>query len=497
MKRLKKSRLVILTLLTCIHLIAGPEANLPLTTAATVDSQNAAAIESFEKFANRAMAAYHVPGWSIALIKDGTVIYTKGFGYRDVERKLPVTPETIFGIASCSKSFTATALGILVNQGKVDWDTPIKSYLPDFAMYDKAATEQLSIRDCLCHRSGLPGYDCFWSRFTSRAELIANLRYLKPTAGFREKYQYNNLMYVLAGHVLETITGMPWEVFVQQYITIPFGMRSTFFSSSVVPTHPNAALAYEYDNAQQVFKRVNYFNMDLIGPACSILSNALDMAQWVIMHLQNNKINSEIHKPQILMEQGDDSYYCFGWFRILLAGDEFVIHRGGEIGISSLMAFIPKRHMGFVVLSNIQDDENAFVTLLAQYAHAALSQNQTAMQKYEVGLLRREAANKILSTQKEAFRVITPTQVAQFVGTYHNDIFGDYVININNATLTCSYGLEPCIFDLDVVDNNTLKELDGEWVFRFERDSSNIPDRFDIDIEEGCPYTFVKTVTGN
>ena len=245
MNILKQISLSIITMsLFCfMSLIQGMQSTSPEQSTSFEDEQESP-FEGFENFVNRAMVAHHVPGTSIAFIKGDKIAYANGFGHRDLENKLPVTPETIFAIGSCTKAFTATALGMLVDQGKLDWDTPIKQYLPGFAMYDKETTEKLSLRDCLCHRSGLPRYDCLWNgnRFKSRAELVATLRYLKPNAGFREKYQYNNLMYTLAGYVLETISGKSWDAFIQENITKPLGMNGTCFFASVVPTHSNAAL---------------------------------------------------------------------------------------------------------------------------------------------------------------------------------------------------------------------------------------------------------------
>lgn len=344
------------------------------------------AMRQFEDFAIRAMAVYHVPGCSVAIVKDNEIAYAKGFGYRNVEHKLPVTPETIFAIGSCTKAFTATAIGVLVDQGKLDWDAPIKNYLPGFAMYDNKATEQLSLRDCLCHRSGLPRYDSLWNQFISRAELVDHLQYLKPTAPFREKWQYNNLMYMLAGYVLETVAGMPWNVFVQQYVTQPCGMNNTYFSASVVSTHSNAALAYYFDKTNQILRHVDYTNLDVIAPAASIHSSALDMAQWVVENLQGHRINSEIHKSQMFVEEeGEQCYYGFGWFKTL---DEEIWHDGKVTGCSALVGFIPKEQVGAVVLANIEG-VNDFDELLVEYARACMINDQGKISMLEKDLLQK------------------------------------------------------------------------------------------------------------
>ena len=334
-------------------------------------------MQQFENFVARAMATYHVPGTSVALIKDGKIAYVKGFGYRDIENQLPATPETIFAIGSCTKAFTATALGKLVDQGMLDWDTPIKTYLPGFEMYDKETTKLINVRDCLCHRSGLPAYggdECSWDSFENKSELAAHLRNVKPNAKFREKWQYSNTIYALAGYILETISDIPWDIFLQRYILEPYGLHNTYLFSSSVPIAANASLAYEFDRVSYAFKPVDY-NKPLcrwVAPAGSIHSNVLDMAQWVIMNLQNKskEINTEVHKPQISIDKG--THYCFGWIRM---PDGMMWHNGGTTGCSALVGFSPKEQTGIVILSNIQNADE-FTNLLVGYMKTYLTNDQ-------------------------------------------------------------------------------------------------------------------------
>lgn len=451
--------------------------------------QPASNMSQFEDFATRAMEVYHIPGASIALVENGKIIYAKGFGYRDIELCLPVTPETVFAIGSCTKAFTATAVGMLVDQGKLEWDAPIKKYIPDFKMYDKEATENLSLRDCLCHRSGLPGYNFLWDHFKSRSELVSNLRYLKPNARFREKWQYNNLMYVLAGYVIETITGNPWTIFVQENIARPLGMQNTYFSASVVPTHPNAALAYEFDLSSRMFKHVEYNNLDLIGPAASIHSSVLDMAQWVIVNLTGTGINPEIHKPQMLMVQGEDMFYCLGWGRTT---DDEIMHEGGTTGCSAFVGFLPKKQIGFVALSNI-DDNVEFNAVLVKYAYACMNNEHEKTLELEKVLSEKVSEKHSDNAVPEA---IEPEKAISFVGTYHNDVFGDFIISISGTNLTGRYAKDEHIHEIwnfAYVNENTFKDIgDENCIFRFKKNHSGQSVGFEFDVEKDCPYEFVK-----
>ena len=183
--------------------------------------QNLSHREFYElkKFFEKTLELWHVPGLALAVLKDGEVILCEGYGLRQIGNSAPITSETLFPIASCTKAFTAMSLGLLVDAGKLDWDTPVKHYLPAFQMWDPFATERLTPRDLLAHRSGLPGHDMMWyaSNF-DRREILARLRYLEPTCDLRSTFQYQNLMYSVAGVLVEEITGSSWEDFVQAQI---------------------------------------------------------------------------------------------------------------------------------------------------------------------------------------------------------------------------------------------------------------------------------------
>ncbi|MGH9800472.1 MAG: serine hydrolase domain-containing protein, partial [Blastocatellia bacterium] len=176
-------------------------------------------LDGFDTFVEQVMKDWKVPGLSLAIVKDGKIVYAKGYGYRDVVKKLPVTPDTLFAIGSNSKSFTAAALGILADEGKLDWDKPVREYMPDFRLYDEYATANLRVRDLVSHQSGLPRHDLLWyGSPLSRKELFDHLRYLEPNRKLHEKYQYNNLMFMTAGFLVERLSGQTWEEFVSKRI---------------------------------------------------------------------------------------------------------------------------------------------------------------------------------------------------------------------------------------------------------------------------------------
>src|SRR5437660_2088944 len=194
-------------------------------------SEAIARLQGFDDFVYQVMQDWKVQGLAIAIIKDGEVILSRGFGKRDVANDLDVTPHTLFPIASCSKAFTTAALAVLADMGKLDWDTPVRVYMPEFKLLDPFATERMTPRDLVSHRSGLPRHDMAWyNASATRRELFERLQYLEPTKDFRSLWQYQNLMYMAAGYLVERITGQTWEEFVRQHLFAPLEMTASNFS---------------------------------------------------------------------------------------------------------------------------------------------------------------------------------------------------------------------------------------------------------------------------
>jgi CubicO group peptidase (beta-lactamase class C family) len=230
------------------------------------------------------MRTFEVPGLAVAVVKDGEVVLTRGYGVRRAGEPAPVDAHTLFGIASNTKAFTAAALGILVDEGKIAWDDPVTKHLPWFQMYDPYVTREMTVRDLLCHRSGLglgAGDLLFWPPSTfSREEIVQRLRFIKPAHGFRSKFAYSNLMFVAAGQVVAAVTGSSWENFVKQRIFGPLGMKST--QTSVKVFHPGDNVATPHSKVEGHLQAIPYTDIDNSGPAGAINSNVSDMSRWVM-----------------------------------------------------------------------------------------------------------------------------------------------------------------------------------------------------------------------
>ena len=323
-------------------------------------------LNGFDGVVEQVMKEWKVPGLAVAIVKDGKVVYAQGYGYRDVKRQWKVTPDTLFAIGSLSKAFTTTAMGILVDEKKLDWDQPVRTYAPDWKLYDDYATAHIRPRDLISHQSGLPRHDQVWlSSPLPRKELFARLRYLEPNAPVHTKYQYNNLMFVAAGGVIERVTGGTWEEFVRRRILDPLGMKSTNFSVSDSQKSQNYSLPYNVVNGEA--QEVPFLNIDAIGPAGSINSNVNEMANWLLLQLNKGKFNDaqivseksllETHTPQIvapvpMYDETSHNKYAMGWNVDVYRGQPRLRHTGSIRGFTSSLQLLPKQKIGVIVLTN-------------------------------------------------------------------------------------------------------------------------------------------------
>ena len=319
------------------------------------------------------MEQWNVPGCAIAVIKDGNVILCQGYGFRDIDKKLPVDEKTIFAIGSTSKAFTAITIAQLVDQGFIDWDMPVIEYMPEFELWDQAAGQHITVKDLLSHRSGLPRHDAVWYGATlNRRELIRALKHLQPSTDFRSTFQYQNLMFTAAGYLVECVVGKTWESFTQQHILDPLGMGNTNFSVQSFSSNENAAKPYTLADGSP--KETSYRNIDTIAPAGGINSNLKDLLKWIGIHINRgrygeNQLVSEknlqmTHTPttfisssfgrllQSFQEIGEESY-ALGWFAHTYRGVKLLRHGGHIDGFSTQISFMPEINAGVIVLTNI------------------------------------------------------------------------------------------------------------------------------------------------
>ncbi|MBI5472620.1 MAG: serine hydrolase [Ignavibacteriae bacterium] len=332
-------------------------------------TQSFSQLSGFDSFVEKELTAWKVPGAAIAIIKDGKVILMKGYGFADVNNKRPVTTKTAFPIASVTKSFTVSTLAVLAKQGKLDWKTPVREYLPDFRLYDETLTAHITPRDLVTHRSGLPRHDMAWYNSSlPREELYQRLRYLEPSEDIRTAYQYNNFMFMTAGYLAGKLSGGTWEQAVAKYILTPVGMSSTTFTIADLKKLPDYSLPYQKDDNDEV-KEIGFQQLDAMGPTGSINSNVEDMVKYVAMHLNNGKhadkeilLSSDVEQmrtPQMVIHSAmrypelGHTQYGMGFVITTYRGHKLVHHAGNMDGFASLVSMMPRENIGIVILTNL------------------------------------------------------------------------------------------------------------------------------------------------
>ncbi|MDR3597052.1 serine hydrolase [Clostridium sp.] len=415
--------------------------------------------ENLTGFLSEKMKEWNIPGMAVGIIKDGEIIYSGGLGLRDVNKNLETTEDTLFAIGSASKAFTTLAIGILVDEGKLDLDTPIKQYMPNFELSNKYAEEHLTLRDMLCHRSGLPRHDLLWynNSSLSRKELVEKIKYLEFSKDFRETWQYNNLMYATAGYLIELVSGITWEEFVKIKILEPLGMNNTNFSVEV--SKKSTDYSQPYAQKGKDINQINFRKMDSIGPAGSINSNLTDMLKWVNLHLNKGMVNrkqiisektiGELHSPQIpcqliplKFDELQFSSYGLGWFIEAYRGRKHVNHGGNIDGFCSYTSFLPDDNIGIVILTNLNNPVCAMP--IAYYIYdKLLGYDYTAFYKK----LQNEGEKmlKAMESDNEAGRnskkeeLIPSHSLEEYVGIYENPGYGSLKIEINDNSLKLTY----------------------------------------------------------
>lgn len=324
------------------------------------------------------MQKWEIPGLAIAVVQDGRLIFARGYGVCEVGTQRPVTEDTVFAIASCTKSFTSAAIGMLVEEGKLTWDDPVRKHLPAFEVADPYVTAQATLRDLLCHRTGLVRGDLLFVKGDlSRDEILQRVKFLGQASPFRAKFTYHNVMYAELGEVIARSSGISWEEFVRRRIFEPLEMKSTTASRTSVPADKLATRHRRYDGNVQPLRTP--IRDELCAPAGAIHANVLDMAKWLKLHLQEGSYGGkqliqgetvrEMHAlhQSIPVRAGPANDYTpkfagagLGWFVRDYRGRKVVAHGGGW---GADMVLIPEEKLGVIVLSNL--DHNLIVQMLS------------------------------------------------------------------------------------------------------------------------------------
>ncbi|NPA36771.1 MAG: serine hydrolase [Chlorobi bacterium] len=409
-----------------------------------------AGIDSLVEYA---LSKFNVAGTAVGVVKDGKIIYAKGFGTTSVKSGKPVNEYTDFAIASNSKAFTTTALAILEQEGKIKWTDKVVDYIPEFRMYAPYVTENFNIEDLLTHRSGLglgmgdlmifpDGTD-----FTME-DIIRNFQYFKPVSAFRTKYDYDNLLYLVAGELVKRVSGMTWEDFITEKILKPLEMEHTYASLDRMKDKSNLALPHA--NSDSTLSLLSSFEPMVNGAAGGIYSNVTDLGKWMIMHLNNGaygdslenrliseKNHYEMWKIHTVMDadrgpryNSHFKGYGLGWVLTDVTGKMSVSHTGGLPGMLSRVVMIPDIKLGVVVLTNTSDDgAGVFYSVTRAIVDSYLGlDNNKWVDKFAAYFAMRqnkgdEVTGKVWDKVEE--QVNNPVDTAAYVGVYRDNWFGN------------------------------------------------------------------------
>jgi CubicO group peptidase (beta-lactamase class C family) len=350
-------------------LLAGQAA---AQTARPKAAEPAAQLAGFDAYMEKLVKDWNVPGIGVAIVVKDKVVLAKGWGYRDYGKKLPFTPRTVVPIASNTKLFTATGAGLLVEDGKLDWDKPVRTFVPGIRFYDDALNATVTIRDMLAHRTGVTRHDSIWfkSDFT-RKDLFERLKYLEPSQPMRQTFLYNNMMYAGAGHVIELISGRSWEDFTRERLLKPLEMTSTVFSIDDLKKAPEPGVPYtERRDSFEIYSVPYYSEAEGVGPAGSMNSNLDDMSRWVIAQLNDGKLDGKAVIPPAVIKATlapaialpNAGLETRGWGEILNSAygtgrwtasyrGRLISYHGGDLpGFHSQVLVAPQDGIGVVVL---------------------------------------------------------------------------------------------------------------------------------------------------
>jgi CubicO group peptidase (beta-lactamase class C family) len=478
------SRAVLYFTLTLFLMLSGPGAR---AQAPDVTSK----LSGFDSYMEQTLKDWNTPGIGVGIVVNDKLVFAKGYGYRDYEKKLPFTPTTLCQIASNSKLFTAVSAGMLVEEGKLTWDKPVRESVPTIQFYNDQLNNNVTLRDMLAHRTGVTRHDSIWFRspFT-RKELFEKLKYLEPQEPMRETFLYNNLMYAGAGQIIELKSGKRWEDFVREKIFAPLDMKTTTFTISDMTQHPDHGVPYkEKRDSFELYKIPYYEDTEGIAPAGAIISNIDELSHWLIALMNDGKYNGKQVLPANVLKAtlqpaiglpntlGEALGYwellnpAYGMGRQTAAyrGHLMTFHGGDLPGFHSQISFMPNDKIGVIVL--VISDHSAPLYNIVSYNvyERLLGMDQTQWSQRQ---LARRLAGKKAGTEARAKaggdRVpnTKPSHaLADYAADYENPAYGILKIGLKGDSL--QFGLHEFQFPMSHFHYDRFDTPDDEEYGRF------------------------------
>lgn len=440
-------------------------------------AQPAFITDSLDAYINRAMKQWQVPGLAVAIVKDGKIVMTKGYGVRDLKTNEKVDEYSLFQIASNTKAFTGTAIAMLDQQKRLALDDNVSKYIPEFRLYDECSTDMCTVRDLLCHRMGFQTFQgdfLHWGSNLTRKELIRNLRTLKPLSKFRYEYGYTNMGFVTAGAIIPIVTDTTWEDFVRLHFFEPLQMKHTNVVFDQLIKDKNACKPYTLVDNKIV--ELPYTNIDNIGPCASINSCVRDMANWLLMQLDSGRFNGnqivtwsalrETRTSQMIVGDVNSrmfpskhfSTYGLGWEMYDYNGKKVMEHGGGANGFVTKTKFIPEAGLGIIVYTNT-DANSLYEALTVQIIDAYLGLPYRNYSDIYYNRFKQftDADNAQIAAYRDTVVKMNKPDLdlIKYTGNYYNYFYGEMEIKLEKNQLNIYFSHHPYnIGKLEFINNN-------------------------------------------
>ena len=431
---------------------------LPLAGATAQTRPAVDPLAGFDAYVSKAVSDWKVPGLAIAVVKDGRIVFAKGYGVRELGKPAPVDTQTLFAIGSTTKAMTSASLGMLVDEGKLKWDDRVTKILPSFQLADPYVTRELTVRDLLTHRAGLGNADVLWyRRDNSPEEVIRRVRFAEPAYSFRSSFIYQNIMYAVAGDVVAATSGIPWERFVRTRIFAPIGMVNS------VPLLDSAArrnnVAAPHDLVGDTIRVISNASVDAVASAGAVWASVADMARWMNFVLDSARVGgrrllkpetyAEWLKPETMVTP-EEFYptarltkphwttYAFGWFQEDYRGKMVDFHTGSIDGMVAIIGLVPDERLGVYVMANL-DHAEVRHALMYRVFDAYLGNPPRDWSSDFLRLYGGIRAAADSARRRTIARRIPDTHpslaLARYAGTYTDSLVGDVVVSWENGTL--------------------------------------------------------------
>ncbi len=442
-----------------------------------------APLAGFDDYVNKALKDWEVPGVAIAVVKDDKVVLAKGYGVKRVGTNEKIDEKTLFGIASNSKAFTSAAIAMLVDEGKLTWDDAVIKYLPEFQLYDPYATREIRIRDLLSHRSGLPAYGgdiLWWGGDYGRDDIVHRVRFVKPAFSFRSRYAYQNIPFIVAGQIIQKVTGKTWDEFVTERILKVLEMNDT--TTSIKAFKPDTNKTTPHTRYDGKIIPVEWRNLDNGVAAAGLNSNVVNVAQWLRFQLSEGKWNGkdlisarqmrEMHAPQTVIPFTNSTTalktnfraYGLGWSLREYMGYKVVQHGGSTDGQLTMTAMIPDLKLGIVVLTNIHNREISpvFINRVFDiYMNQELKTDWSAFFLNQIIENEKRDEDAFKKQDSERAKDSRPTlSLSSYAGKYSNELYGDITFTEESGKLVVRLSHSPTyIGDLAHWQYNTFRVI--------------------------------------